>query len=199
MITKRPLIVVTFIVTLIGMATLSIVPMRRKLIVFSGVAVGIVALAVAATFTPTFKYDPYDPRLVTTPVRTSAESAAQTIEEFLRRSGQLPWPGTELVRHDGILDWKAAPRSGVRITDVEVEWVRLTAGAPLLMSILDDDATYWAEVGVRVTTSDGQRTTLSVKLWDYGLLTPWSLHAHGDGWKPVQIHWPKTGTQGPNE
>lgn len=57
------------------------------------------------------------------------------------------------------------------------------------MSVLDDYPTYEAEVDVTVTTSDGQETILQVKLWDYGLLMPWSPHSHGDGWKPVQVNW----------
>jgi len=53
------------------------------------------------------------------------------------------------------------------------------------MSLLDDDPTCTAEIDAIVTTADGQETHLTVQLWEYCLLTPWSFRAHGDGWKPV--------------
>jgi len=161
--------------------------MQRKRFAVGGVvAAGIAILAVTAIYTPIIEYDP---RITTEPAGIRAQSPAQIVEEFLRRSGRLPRPGTGLVRRDGRLEWEVAPESAVRITDVIVWRVRLASGAPLLMSILDDDPTYEAEVDVTVTTSDGQETILQVKLWDYGLLMPWSPHSHGDGWKPVRVSW----------
>jgi|GEM_PF-1897347 len=170
----------------------------RKRLVLAGVGIGIaILIIVTATFTPALEYDP---RAVIAPTGTKTESPAQMVEELLRRSGRLPQPGTGLVRRDGALAWEAAPdKLAERITDVTVWRVRLTSGAPLLMSALDDDPTYRAEVNVIVTTADGQEIPLSVELWDYGLLTPWSLRPRGDGWKPVQVHWPETGRQGSNE
>ena len=124
----------------------------------------------------------------------------QVVEELLRRSGRLPQPGARLVRRDGALTWEVTPdKLAERITDVTVGRVRLTSGAPLLMSALDDDPTCRAEVNMIVTTADGQEIPLSVELWDYGLLTLWSFRPRGDGWKPVQVHWPETGGQGPSE
>lgn len=160
--------------------------MRRKYLVFAIVGVGTAIFMAAATFTPTLEYDP---RLATAPARIRVESPAQVVEEMLQRSGQLPPPGTGLVRRDGVLAWDVAPGFGVRIANVEVRLVRLVAGTPLLWTALDDDPTYRAKVDVTVTTSDGQKTALSVDLWDYGILTPWSLYPRGDGWKPGGVWW----------
>lgn len=172
--------------------------MARKRFVLAGVGIGItILITIVATFTPALEYDP---RTVTAPTGTKIVSPAQIVEEFLRRYGQLPQPGTGLVLRDGALAWEAAPdKLAERITDVTVWRVRLTAGAPLLMSALDDDPTCGAEVNVIVTTADGQEIPLVVELWDYCLLTPWSLHSRGDGWKPGRVHWPETGRQGSNE
>lgn len=160
--------------------------MQRKPLVSAGVAVAIAILIAIATFTPTLEYDP---RLATAPAGMSTRSPVETVEEFLRRSGRLPRPGTGLVQRAATLEWEVTPESAVWITDIVVKRVRLTSGAPLLMSVLDDDPTFGAEVDVMVITSDGQKTPLRVELWDYGLLTPWALHWRGDGWKPVQVRW----------
>ena len=104
--------------------------MQRKLLVSSVVVVGIAIFIAVATFTPTLEYDP---RIATAPAGISAGSPAQIVEEFLRRSGQLPQPGTGLVRRDGALAWEAAPdKLAERITDVTVWRVRLTTRVPLL-------------------------------------------------------------------
>ena len=158
--------------------------MQRKHLVFAVVIVGIAIFLATATFTPTLGYDP---RAVGAPAEISI--AARTVEAFLWRSGRLPLPGTGLARRDGRLEWEVAPESAVRITGVAVWRVQLTSGAPLLMSVLDDDPTYGAAVDVTVTTSDGQETILRARLWDYGLLTPWSLRSSGDGLKPGQVCW----------
>jgi hypothetical protein len=161
--------------------------MQRKRFAIGGVVVaGIAILVITAIYTPIIEYDP---RIATEPAGIRAASSAQIVEEFLRRSGRLPLAGTGLVRRDGRLEWEVATESAVRITDLVVWRVQLTSGAPLLRSVLDDDPTYAAEVDVTVTTSDGQETNLRVRLWDYGLLTPWSLLSSGDGLKPGQVCW----------
>lgn len=115
---------------------------------------------------------------------------AEAVEAFLRRAGQLPPPGTNVVLQDGALAWEAIPEESVEITRLTVERVRLTAGEPLLAALLDDDPTCSAEVEVVATTGDGERIPLIVSLWDYGLITPWSVHLVGDGWKPQGVRWP---------
>lgn len=68
-------------------------------------------------------------------------------------------------------------------TNVKAQRVRLTNGSSLLMSLLDDDPTCSAIVDLAVTTAQGQTRTVSVSLWDYGMVLPWSYRAQGDGWK----------------
>ncbi|MEW6232112.1 MAG: hypothetical protein AB1566_07360, partial [Chloroflexota bacterium] len=127
--------------------------MQRKHFAVGGVvAAGIAILAVTTIYTPIIEYDP---RITTEPAGIRAASPAQTVEEFFRRSGYLPPPGAGLVRRDGRLEWEAVPDSAVRIANIMVWRVQLTSGASLLMSVLDDDPTFGAEVDVMVITSDG--------------------------------------------
>lgn len=113
------------------------------------------------------------------------------VVEMLWRSGRLPEPGAQLVHaSDGSVVWEPEPDlSAPAIDAVTVERVRVTASQPLFWRLLDDDPTYGAQVDVIVSSSDGLVTTLRVEVWDYGLLTPWSLHLLGDGWKPSRIEW----------
>lgn len=154
----------------------------RKRAIAASVLVGIVPLILTATFTPTLEYDP---RMGSTP--DIVRRVAQEVEDFLWRSGRLPPPDTPLVLRSGRLEWETVPESAKQIANITARRVWLTSGAPLLMSVLDDDPTFGVKVDVTVTTADGQETTLRVELWDYGLLTPWALHSEGDGLKPGRV------------
>jgi len=147
------------------------------------VGIGIAILVVMGTFVSTVEYDP---RVVD----GEKTRAAETVEDFLRSSGWLPQPGTGLAQHTDDLAWAAVPDDLTRrITTVTIRQVKITSGDSLLMSLLDDDPTCTAEVDAIVTTADGQKTHLTVQVWEYCLLTPWSFRAYGDGWKPVGVHW----------
>lgn len=156
----------------------------RKRAIAAIVLVGIVLLILTATFTPTHEYDP---RMEGTP--DIVRSVAQEVEDFLWRSGRLSPHDTLLVRRNGRLEWEAVPESAKQITNITTRRVWLTSGAPLLMSVLDDDPTFGVDVDVIVTTADGTETTLRVELWDYGLLTPWGLCSKGDDLKPGRVSW----------
>ncbi|HOG46908.1 MAG TPA: hypothetical protein PLJ35_21100 [Anaerolineae bacterium] len=161
--------------------------MKRRLLISLVVlaAVFVAVLGLGMTYTPTKQYDPY---AKTTPAEV--KSAAQAVEDSLLRAGHLPTPGTTLEWRNGALQWRGVSESAPKVSQAKVQSVQVTSGAPLLTSLLDDDPTYRATVETRVVTSDGQETILSVALWDYGLLTPWSIRLHGDGWKPLQVRWP---------
>ena len=143
-------------------------------------------VGVLLTFTPTLEYEP---QRIESPAGTVAPPPAQVVADFLERSGRLPPPGTDLVLRQGVLDWDKGETSDRPITDVRIQRVRLISGAALLPSALDDDPTYQAEVQVEVVTEDGERAALTVSLWDYGLLMPWSITPQGDGWKPGSVRW----------
>ena len=149
-----------------------------------GIGIVIAVLVVMATFV--FPVE-YDPRVADGDETTPAEAA---VEDFLLGSGWLPQPGTGLARHTDDLAWAAVPDDLTRkITNVTVRQVKITFGDSLLMSLLDDDPTCMAKVDAIATTADGQKTHLTVQVWDYCLLTPWSFHIYGDGWKPVGVQW----------
>lgn len=161
--------------------------MSRKQLTLVGMPVTVVPLfLMVLTFTPTLEFEPQRKE---SPVGTVAPSPAQVVADFLGRSGPLPPPGTDLVLRQGVLDWDKVETSDRPITDVRIQRVRLVSGAALLPSVLDDDPTYQAEVKVEVATQDGKRTALTVNLWDYGLLMPWSITPLGDGWKPGSVRW----------
>jgi len=150
-----------------------------------GIGIGIVIaiLVVVATFVSSVEYDPR----VADGDKTRP---AQAVEDFLRSSGWLPQAGTGLAQHTDDLVWAAVPDDLTRrITNVTIRHVKITSGDSLIMSLLDDDPTCTAEVDAIVTTADGRKTHLTVQVWEYCLLTPWSLRAYGDGWKPVGVHW----------
>jgi hypothetical protein len=79
-----------------------------------------------------------------------------------------------------------------KIVAAEVKQIKLSSTTSLLASLLDDDPVYIATADVYAQTADGQATLLTLTLWDYGLLTPWSVHRYGDGWKPETLCY-KTG------
>ena len=173
----------------VGMQSMSInggAPMRTRLVI--GLMVLAVALtgtlAVAGIYTPAVQYDPG-----TIKAGGGAALAVQAVEGALVRAGRLPLPGTGLVLRQGALEWENVPEAAPQILQVRVQGVRLISGASLLASLLNDDAEYKAQVDAIVTTADGRETTLSVTLWDWGLLTPWSFQTQGDGLKPVQVRW----------
>lgn len=148
-----------------------------------GIGIIIATLAAMGAFVSTVEYDP---RVADGDKTGSAEA----VEDFLLSSGWLPQPGTGLAQHTDDLAWATVPDDLTkRITNVTVRQVKITPGDSLLMSLLDDDPTCTAKVDAIVTTADGQKTHLTVQVWDYCLLTPWSFHSYGDGWKPVGVQW----------
>jgi len=151
-----------------------------------GIGIAVASLVAMTTLVSTTEYGSKvideDENEVTTP--------AKVVEDFLLSSDRLPQPGTGLARHTDDLAWAAVPDDLTRkITNVTVRQVKITSGDSLLMSLLDDDPTCMAKVDAIATTADGQKTHLTVQLWDYCLLTPWSFHIYGDGWKPVGVQW----------
>ena len=156
-----------------------------------GIIIIIATLAAMGAFVSTVEYD----------LRVAdgdKTGSAEAVEDFLLSSGWLPQPGTGLARHTDDLAWAAVPDDLTRkITNVTVRQVKITSGDSLLMSLLDDDPTCMAKVDAIATTADGQKTHLTVRVWDYCLLTPWSFHIYGDGWKPVGVQWKQV--QGGNE
>ncbi|MDI7275421.1 MAG: hypothetical protein QME94_05545 [Anaerolineae bacterium] len=143
-------------------------------------AVAAVLWRLAAPYRPSREYDPY---ASTTPA--AVRSAAQEVEDSLVRAGRMPTSGARLERRQGVLEWENISEGAPAVVEARVQSVRVTAGAPFLRSLLDDDPTYVAAVEARVVTADGREATLTVDLWDYGLLTPWSILPNGDGWKPL--------------
>jgi hypothetical protein len=112
------------------------------------------------------------------------------VEESLVRAGHLPAPGAELELRGRVFEWRGVSASAPRVSQARARSVRLSAGARLLWSVLDDDPTCIATVETTVVTADGQEVAMTVVLWDYALLTPWSIEPRGDGWKPFQVRWP---------
>ncbi len=149
--------------------------------------IGLVALVaaaalfsrVAATYRPILQYAPYGPS-APAPVRYAAEA----VQESLVRAGRLPTFGATLELGQDGLEWENVSEAAPAGAEVRVRAVRVSNWAPFLRSLLDDDPICVAEVETRVTTADGQQATLTVDLWDYGLVTPWSIYPTGDGWKP---------------
>jgi hypothetical protein len=152
------------------------------LVVLAMVVVG--ALAAAGIYTPAVQYGPEAIQAGGGPAL-----AAQAVQDALLRASRLPSAGSELVRRQGSLEWENVPEAAPDIVEVRVRRVQLTSSASLLLSLIDDDASYSAQVDATVITADGEETALSVILWDWGLLTPWSFRSEGDGLKPVQVRW----------
>lgn len=161
---------------------------KRKYLGLLGLGIGIaVAGLVAMTaLVPTTEYD----SKVIDEGENEITTPAKVVKDFLLNSDGLPQPGTGLAQEDSDLTWAVAPGDSARqITSVQVLRVKLTSGDSLFMSLIDDDPTCMAEVDTTVITADGQKTHLTVRLWDYCLLTPWSFRSLGDGWKPVKVDW----------
>ncbi len=157
--------------------------MHRRIFSCIGV-VALVLLGLAATIRPTLDY-----RADTINPVAGAALPAQEVTQFLEQSHSLPSVGTGVERHQGKLQWLTPPENGPQITSVHPASVRVASGAPLLLSILDDDPTYSVEVEAMVGTSDGKSTVLRMTFWDYGLVTPWSVSSAGDGLKPTSVIW----------
>ncbi len=157
--------------------------MHRRIFVVSAL-VPVVLLSIAAVIRPAVEYGS-DP----TGGAAGSSSIAGSVMELLRPSRTLPPTGTAIERRDGKLQWLASPENGPQIASVKMSRIRLTSGAPLLMSILDDDPTFSALVEAVVQTSDGKSTALRMTFWDYGLVTPWGLRSSGDGLKPMSVIW----------
>lgn len=158
--------------------------MKIKYAILVGAAVVAIILVAMATVIPTLDYGP--------PIEgapSEVRETAQTVVAALERCGRLPSPGTQLVRRNSVLEWDTIDQSAPEVIAVQVSRIRLASGAPLLANLLDDDPIYSAEAEVMVTTSDQRETMLRLTLWDYGLLTPWSIRNSGDGLKPVRVLW----------
>ncbi len=157
--------------------------MHRRILIGAAL-VPVVLLGIAAVVRPTVEYNSD---------ATSAEAGswfiAGPVTELLQPSRTLPPTGTAIERRDGKLQWLASSEKGPQIASVNVSSIRLTSGAPLLRSILDDDPTFSAQVEAVVQTSDGKSTALRMTFWDYGLVTPWGLRSSGDGLKPMSVIW----------
>ncbi len=146
----------------------------------------IAAIVVSITHVPSVELDAQ----VTAGSETMSDGTPAKVVMDLLSSGELPEPGANLIRHNGGLDWAVSPNDSTRqITAVTIEQIELTSGDSFLMTLLDDDPTCTAEVKAVVTTSDEQKTYLTIQLWDYCRLTPWSFRPLGDGWKLVAVHW----------
>ncbi len=169
----------------------------RKCLGLAGIGLTIVmviAAVVSITYVPSIEFDTQ----VTAGSETMSGGTPAKVVMDLLSSGELPEPGTNLIRHNDSLDWVVAPNDSTRqITAVTIEQVELTSGDSLLMTLLDDDPTCTAEVKAVVLTADGQKTHLTIQLWDYCRLTPWSFRPLGDGWKLVALHWEQTNSKLP--
>ncbi len=169
----------------------------RKHLGAAGVGVTIIiviATVVSITHVPSIELDTQ----VTAGSETMSGGTPAKVVIDLLRAGELPEPGTNLIRYNNGLDWAVAPDDSVRqITAATIEQVELTLGDSLLMTLLDDDPTCTAEVKAVVLTADGQKTHLIIQLWDYCRLTPWSFRPLGDGWKLVALHWEQTNSKLP--
>lgn len=119
---------------------------------------------------------------------TYHDSPVRTAELFLQKVNHVPIPIAQQSTCFPVLSFDVvglpltiAPAR--QITSIEWTSVHLSATAPLLLSLLDDDPVYKAVVELLVVTEDGNKTGLTLILWDYGLLTPWAIYQYGDGWK----------------
>jgi hypothetical protein len=140
----------------------------------------------AATLTPQISYNPKISKL---PLGLAYhDSPVRTAELFLQKVNHVPIPRAQqstcfpVLSFDVVdLPWATVPAR--QITSIEWTSVHLSATTYLLLSLLDDDPVYKAVVEGLVVTEDGNKTGLTLTLWDYGLLTPWTIYQYGDGWK----------------
>lgn len=157
--------------------------MHRRILIVAALVL-VVLLGIAAVTHPTVEYSPN-----ATTAEAGSSFIAEPVTELLRTSNTLPPRGTAIERRDGKLQWLAPPEKGPQIASVKMSRIKLTSGAPLLRSILDDDPTFSAQVEAVVETGDGKSTALRMTFWDYGLVTPWGLRSFGDGLKPMSVIW----------
>jgi hypothetical protein len=158
----------------------------KRRCILAGVAISsVILVAACVVFVVSNLSDTY---AASSPTVTGAIPSV-AVENLLHHSDRLPSPNTQLAYRDGTLAWEVTSESDVQIIDFEIQRVRLDSTPSFPSNLLDDDPVCEADVEVVVTTADGQDVRLVVELWEYALLTPWSLETTGDGWKPKQVHW----------
>lgn len=161
----------------------------RKRLVLLGAAISIVLAAAVAFLLSTLSATRSASSLTATGLTATWTAPALAVENLLGHSDRLPPAGTQLVRRGGVLEWEVTSESGAPINDFAIQRVQLVSTPPFPFNLLDDDPICKADVEVVVTTTDGQDVRLVIELWEYALLTPWSLETAGDGWKPLQVRW----------
>lgn len=166
----------------------TIVPIAALLIIF--------ALLVGFTFVLQSPSTEYGPGAASPPAGIQLDnSPEQIVYDFLLETQSLPPVGTSLQCCTPTLEWEkgahnhSASDSRRAIRDVTVNKVEISTNKSLLSNLVDDDPTYSARIYVTIETADDQLHQLSIGLWDYGLLTPWTILSMGDGWKPADIRW----------
>lgn len=146
----------------------------------------ILGVILGVTIKPQISYNPKNSKF---PLDfTNLDMPMQAAELFLQQLAYLPLSTTEQANCFNVLTSTAVdlPLTTIperKIVKIEVISVHLSATAPLLLSLLDDDPVYQSIVEVSVITADDKITSLTFTLWDYGLLTPWAIYQYGDGWK----------------
>ncbi|MCE7987264.1 MAG: hypothetical protein DYG89_39350 [Caldilinea sp. CFX5] len=145
----------------------------------------VLGVILGTTIKPQFSYNPKSSKL---PLNfTNLDTPTQTTEIFLQQLAYLP----PLTAEENCFDVLSSTAVGLplttnaerKIVKIEMTTVHLSATAPLLLSLLDDDPVYQSIVEVSLVTADDNKTSLTFTLWDYGLLTPWAFYQYGDGWK----------------
>lgn len=131
----------------------------------------------------------------------SAPSPLQPAQALLQQLAYLP-PAQDLpqcfeVDPAHLAGVSSTPAPGSQITEVKFTAVHLSSFASLLLSILDDDPIVQADIEGLAVTADGSQTPFTTSAWDYGLLTPWSLHHKGDGWKLFKVCYGQQAQESP--
>ena len=161
-------------------------------------ALVIIAIVGAGTLKPQRTYEVEDNQ---SPLALgNAHSPLPSTQTLLQQSAYLP-PIQDLPQclevDPSNLAGVSSPLAPARqITEIKFTAVHLSSFASLLVSVLDDDPIYQAAVDGLAVTADGSRTPFTTSAWDYGLLTPWSLHHEGDGWKLFKVCYGPTGRTG---
>ncbi len=100
-------------------------------------------------------------------------SADEVLGSFVRETGGLPKQSIEL-------DTSPSRNLVEPIAHWTVEQTRVGNSRPFLLSLLDDDPTYWIESDVRILYEDDSEALMQWRAWSYGLVAcpvVWS----GDG------------------
>lgn len=154
---------------------------------------GIFILGLLALLGMTSTQITYEPKSEELPAWLKAGTSPMYVaEEFLNGSKYLPRSGAQIRCCTSAPEWDIDNLSEVvqpdrEITNVSIESIRISSFQSLISDIIDDDPIVSASVDTVITTADGKTTHLAIELWDYGLLTPWSMYPKGDGWKPVKV------------